>query len=44
MVHGNTTNSRIFCSDTGGLKELLKGGTKSTLFLCIYNKKHPWLL
>lgn len=38
MVHGNPVNSRIFCHDTGRLKELMKGGTKSILFLCIYNK------
>lgn len=41
MVHGNPTNSKIFCNDTGGLKELVKGGTKCILFLCIYNKKKP---
>lgn len=41
MVHGNPINSRIFCSDTGGLEQLVKGGTKRILFLRVYNKKPP---
>lgn len=38
MAHGNPIDSRIFCRDTEGLKDLMKGGTKRVFFSCIYNK------
>lgn len=40
MAHSNPINLRIFIPDKEGLKDLMKGETKSILFLffCIYNK------